>query len=142
MAEGLAKQALAQLKGVPIDRLEEAGIRVRSAGIMAGGESPATAQAIEAMNKVGVDISGHSSRALTADLIQDADAIYTMTDSHRQAVLVHSPLAAEKTQPLDPAGDIIDPIGAPAEVYIQTSEMIREALAKRLAERFGDQVKA
>jgi len=141
MAEGLAKQMLAEMKSVPVEQLEEAGIRVRSAGVMTGGGSPASGQAVEAMQQVGVDINGHASSALTEDLIQDADAIYTMTDSHRQAVLMHSPSAAEKTKRLDPAGDIIDPFGAPVEVYVQTAEMIRDALARRLAERFGDKVK-
>lgn len=142
MAEALAKHALAQLKGVPVEQLEEAGVRVRSAGAMTGGGSPASPQAVEAMNKIGVDLAGHTSSALTADLIQDADVIYTMTDNHRQAVLMHSPAAADKTHRLDPAGDIIDPFGAPVEVYIQTADMIREALAQRLAERYGDEVKA
>jgi protein-tyrosine phosphatase len=142
MAEGLAKHALAQLKGVSVDQLEEAGIRVRSAGVMTSGGSPASAQAVEAMEKVGVDLTAHASSALTADLIQDADVIYTMTASHRQAVLVHNPAAADKTHPLDPEGDIIDPFGAPVDVYVQTAEMIREALAQRLAERYGDEVKA
>lgn len=138
MAEGLAKSALAQLKGVPVEELDEAGVRVKSAGVMTGGGSPASGQAVEAMSKVGVDISGHASNALTADLIQDADVIYTMTDNHRQAILVYSPAAADKTQRLDPEGDIIDPFGAPVDVYIRTAEMIREALALRLAERYGD----
>lgn len=138
MAEGMAKRLLAEMKGVPVQQLEEAGVRVRSAGVMTGGGSPASSQAVEAMGQVGVDLTGHASRVLTADLIQDADAIYTMTDRHRQAVLVHSPTAAEKTQRLDPEGDIIDPFGAPVEVYVQTAEMIRAALLDRLSERYGD----
>ena len=141
MAEGLAKKLLAQMKGVPVERLEEAGVRVRSAGVMTGGGSPVSEQAVQAMSEVGVDIAGHTSSALTEDLIQDADAIYTMTDGHRQAVLMHSPTAAEKTVPLDAAGDIIDPFGADVQVYIQTADQIRDALARRLAERFGDKVK-
>ena len=141
MAEALAKQALAAMKGVPVEQLEAAGVRVRSAGVMTGGASPATAQAVEAMQQIGVDLTQHTSSMLTEDLIQDADAIYTMTDSHRQAVLMHSPTAKDKTHRLDPAGDIIDPFGSPVQVYIQTAEMIRLALAQRLAERYGDKVK-
>ncbi|MFK7789966.1 MAG: low molecular weight protein arginine phosphatase [Phycisphaeraceae bacterium] len=141
MAEALAKHALSQMKGVPVEQLEEAGVRIRSAGVMTGGGSPASAQAVEAMGKVGIDLTGHTSSQLTEDLIQDADAIYTMTDSHRQAVLVHSPSSAAKTQRLDPASDIIDPFGAPVDVYVQTAEMIKQALAQRLTERFGDEVK-
>lgn len=142
MAEGLAKQLLAEVKGVAIDQLEEAGVRVKSAGVMTGGGSPASAQAVEAMSQVGVDLNGHASSPLTEDLIQDADVVYTMTDSHRQAVLMHSPSAAEKTHRLDPGSDIIDPFGAPVQVYVQTAEMIRDALAQRLTERYGDEVKA
>jgi len=142
MAEGLAKQLLAEMKGVSVEQLEQAGIRVRSAGVMTGGGSPPSGQAVEVMRQIGVDISGHASTALSEDLIQDADAIYTMTDSHRQAVLVHSPTAAEKTKRLDPADDIIDPFGAEVQAYVQTAEQIRHALTQRLAERFGDKAKA
>ncbi|MEO0475893.1 MAG: low molecular weight protein arginine phosphatase [Planctomycetota bacterium] len=138
MAEGMAKQMLAQLKGVEIDQLEEAGIRVRSAGVATGVGSPASAQAVDAMRSVGIDLTSHASTALTEDLIQDADAVYTMTDSHRQAILFHSPSAADKTQPLDPRGDITDPFGAPVDIYVQTAEMIREALSQRLSERYSD----
>lgn len=141
MAEGLAKQLLAEMKGVSVDQLEAAGVRVRSAGVATGGGSPPSGQAVQAMEQVGVDLTGHASSALTADLIQDADAIYTMTDSHRQAVLVHSPAAAEKTQRLNTDGDIIDPFGASVDVYVQTAEMIRESLVDRLAERYGDAFK-
>ena len=142
MAQALAKHALAAMKGVSVEQLEDAGVRIRSAGVMTGGGSPASAQAVEAMQQVGVDLTQHTSSALTEDLIQDADVIYTMTDGHRQAVLMHSPAATEKTHRLDPASDIIDPFGAPVEVYVQTAEMIREALAQRLAERYGDAAKA
>lgn len=141
MAEALAKHALAEIKGVPVEQLEAAGVRVRSAGVMTGGGSPASSQAVEAMGKAGIDLADHTSSALTEDLIQDADAIYTMTDSHRQAVLVHSPSSAGKVQRLDPAQDVIDPFGAPVDVYVQTAEMIKQALAQRLAERFGDEAK-
>ncbi len=141
MAEGVAKRMLAELKRVPIDQLEAAGVRVRSAGVMSGGGSPASAEAVEAMQQIGIDIADHQSSALTEDLIQDADAVYTMTEGHRQAVLMLSPNASAKTQRLDPEGDIIDPIGAPLEVYRQTAEMIRRALEQRITERYGDAAK-
>ena len=138
MAEAIAKRMLAERKRVPIDQLESSGVRVRSAGVMSGGGSPASAEAVEAMKQIGIDLTNHQSSALTQDLIQDADAIYTLTDSHRQAVLMLSPSAAEKTQRLDPAMDIIDPIGGPLSLYQQTAEMIRQALDQRIAERYGE----
>ena len=138
MAEGIAKRVLAEVKRVPIDQLESAGVRVRSAGAMTHGGSPASVEAVAAMKQVGIDIADHTSSALTEDLIQDADAIYTMTQGHRQAVLMLSPNAAEKTHRLDPSADVIDPIGAPLEVYKQTADMIRQAILARVAERYGD----
>ncbi|MFN3165664.1 MAG: low molecular weight protein arginine phosphatase [Phycisphaeraceae bacterium] len=138
MAEGIAKRLLAEMKRVPVDQLESAGVRVRSAGVATGGGSPASAEAVEATKQIGVDISDHASSRLTEDLIQDADAVYTMTDAHRQAVLMLSPSAAEKTQRLDPASDVSDPIGAPLNAYKQTAEMIRKAIEQRITERYGD----
>lgn len=138
MAEGIAKRMLAEMKRVPVDQLEKAGVRVRSAGVATGGGSPASPEAVDSMKQIGVDIADHASTRLTADLIQDADAVYTMTDGHRQAVLMLSPSAAEKTKRLDSSQDIIDPIGGPLGVYKQTADMIRKALEHRIAERYGD----
>lgn len=138
MAEGVAKQMLAQRKGVSVEQLEEAGVRVKSAGVMTGGGSPASLEAVQVMKGQGIDIAGHESSPLTQDLIQDADAVYTMTEGHRQAILMHSPSAADKTQCLDPAGDIIDPIGGPVEVYAQTADMIRAAIERRIDQRYAD----
>jgi len=138
MAEGIAKRLLAEFKRVPVDQLESSGVRVRSAGVATGGGSPASPEAVEALKPLGIDIAGHASTRLTEDLIQDADAVYTMTDDHRQAVLMLSPSAAEKTRRLDTAQDIIDPIGAPLDAYKQTADMIRKAIEQRIAERYGD----
>ena len=138
MAEGLAKKMLAEVKGVSVDVLEGAGVRVRSAGVMSSGGSSASPQAVQAMQEVGVDLSGFRSSALSEDLIQDADVVYTMTANHRQAVLMLSPSAVEKTVLLASDGDVIDPFGSPVEVYRQTAAMIEGALKARIAERYGD----
>ena len=140
MAEGLAKQILAEIKGVPVDQLEAAGVRVRSAGVSTSGGSPATPEAVEAMRQAGVDISGHRSRMLNDDLIQDADVIYTMTASHRNAVLIFDPKASGKTRRLLDEQDVADPIGGPQSLYLRTAEMLRDGLKQRIAERYGDKV--
>ncbi|MFI4859596.1 MAG: low molecular weight protein arginine phosphatase [Phycisphaerales bacterium JB063] len=137
MAEGLAKAALAQRKGVAADDLESAGVRVGSAGVFAAPGSRATPEAVTAAHALGADLSRHGSRPLTEAMIQDADAIYTMTDQHRLAVLTISPSAAGKTHRLDEQRDITDPIGMDQQVYVQCAQMIRDAVAKRIAERYG-----
>jgi len=124
MAEVLAKQVLQ----------DQPGVVVGSAGVFAGEGQPASAEAIEAMDAMGLDLSGHRSRALTADLIDQVDQIYTMTESHRRSVLAQAPQAASKMQRLDPHADISDPIGASLEVYQTTADQIRRALEYRLTE--------
>ncbi|MEM9414533.1 MAG: low molecular weight protein arginine phosphatase [Planctomycetota bacterium] len=136
MAEGLAKAALAERKGVGVEGLEAAGVRVGSAGVFAAQGSQATPEAVTAAQTLGADIAGHRSRPLTESMIQDADAIYTMTDQHRLAVLTISPSAAGKTHRLDDQGDITDPIGMDQQVYVQCAQMIRQAVDRRIAERY------
>ena len=138
MAQGLAIEALSRVKGVPADQLEQAGVRVRSAGVFAAGGSPASPEAVAVMAGQNIDIAGHQSQPLTEALVQDADVIYTMTDGHRQAALGLSPQAAEKICCLDPEQDVIDPIGMGQEIYEMTAQMIRQAIERRVAERFGD----
>lgn len=138
MAEGLARQMLAEIKDVPVQKLEEAGVRVRSAGVATGGGSPATREAIQAMSQAGIDLSAHRSQPLLPALIQDADVIYTMTAGHRNAVLMLGPNAAGKTHNLLPDRDVADPIGGPLNLYTQTAQMIRDGIQQRIAERYDD----
>lgn len=137
MAESIAKAMLAERKGVVVNGLEQAGVRVGSAGVFAAPGSPATPEAVDAAAALGADLTGHASRPLTEAMIQDADVIYTMTNQHRMAVTALSPSAAEKTHRLDPDADITDPIGMGPAVYVAAAEMIAGAVAGRIAERYG-----
>ncbi len=134
MAEGIARQMIAKQLGVQPDRLDQAGIAVRSAGAYASGGMAATPEAVRAVAAAGVDISGHQSTPLTRELVDWADVIYCMTASHRLAVLEVVPSAVDKTHMVDPGADISDPIGADDEVYRATAEAIRRGLAHRLKE--------
>lgn len=138
MAAALARRVLADLKGVPVDGLSAAGVRVRSAGVSAMQGGPATPEAAIAVKGLCGDLSTHASQPVTEALIQDADVIYTMTEPHRRAVLTLSPGAAAKTYRLDPERDVSDPIGMSQSVYEQTAEMILDAVRRRVAERYGE----
>ena len=135
MAEVLAAKLLADQRGLAVDDLEAAGVRVMSAGVFAMPGQPAAAEAIEAMSKAGLDLSGHRSRTLSPELVQEADVIYAMTEAHRRAVLDMVPAAADKVHLLDPSGDVADPIGSDATAYQRTAEMIRRRLDQRLKEQ-------
>ena len=127
MAEAIAREVLA---GKP-------EIKISSAGVFAGAGSPATMETVQAVEQLGLDLTSHRSQPLTPDLIADADQVFTMTESHRQAVLAQMPHAADKVQRLDPDGDIADPIGGDLPVYRDTAAQIRRALERRLKEHLA-----
>ncbi|MEX0885664.1 MAG: Sua5/YciO/YrdC/YwlC family protein [Phycisphaeraceae bacterium] len=135
MAEGIARQLLAEQRGLKPDALDSAGLRVMSAGVAAMDGVPASPEAVEAMRRQGIDLTRHRSRGLTAAMIHEADVIYTMTETHRQAVLAVAPSAAEKTFTLDPTGEVQDPMGSDASTYQRTAEVIRRRLDQRLKEQ-------
>lgn len=125
MAEALARDVLR----------DQPGVTVGSAGIYAEVGRPASSEAVGVMRDMGLDLMCHRSRPLTAELIDAADEVYTMTASHRRGVLDLAPHAEGKVRRLDPGGDIEDPIGAERAVYQRTAEQIRRALEARLTKR-------
>ena len=86
------------------------------------------------MGRQGLDLSGHRSRPLDPDLVNEADVIYTMTSSHLEAVLAMAPQAAGKTFLLDGEVDIDDPFGSDEAQYAAVAEQVRSALGRRLME--------
>ena len=75
-----------------------------------------------------------ASQPLTPQLIRHADIIWTMTRSHRQAILSQWPEAASRTEVLAvDESDVPDPIGGPLEYYEQCAKQIKKLLAERVA---------
>ncbi len=135
MAAGLAVKVLCDELHCRPAELADRGWSVLSAGVYAGGESPATPEAAAAARKLGADISGHRSRKLTSELIHGADMIFCMTDLHVEEVCSLSPPDADKVQRLDPAGEIPDPIGQSQDVYLRTGRRILQAVKDALHTR-------
>jgi protein-tyrosine phosphatase len=134
MAEAIARRYLAGRLSVAPEELEKKGISVTSAGSFAMPGAHATAPAVEAMRAMDLDLSRHRTRALSVELIHQADAIYTMSQSHAKAVVSLVPGAADKVSNLDPAGDIEDPIGGEVSLYIEVAERIKKLIEQRLAQ--------
>lgn len=135
MAEAICRRLLAErLKASP-DELEDRGIVVMSAGVAAMSGGRAAAEAVHVMSSMGLDLSAHETQPLTEPLVRYADVIYTMTQSHRQAVVAQWPGAAERIRVLAAAGtDIADPIGGPVERYQRCAQQIEAELNVRLDE--------
>lgn len=80
MAEKLLQHALAAEKP-PLN-----GLRITSAGVAAGPGQPATDHSVSAVKKVGLDLSKHQSTPLTQAMLDDALAVYCMTETHRALI--------------------------------------------------------
>lgn len=116
-------------------------IEALSAGTAAIPGCPATQYAIEAAKNWNADISGHRSRPMTPELLEEVDLILTMTSSHYHAVRSMLPDAADKTfllknypeERIDGEG-VADPIGGSLDQYNQTFLEIGEELGRILPE--------
>jgi protein-tyrosine phosphatase len=60
---------------------------VRSAGVLRGGE-PTPPVGVTAAADYGLDLSGHVSRQLTADLLDEADLVLTMSRAQAREIVV------------------------------------------------------
>jgi len=135
MAEAIARMVLSQRLGVDPAALENRGFEVLSAGSMAMPGAKATPQAVEALKAMGADLSRHRSRQLTAELINQADVIYTMGRNHSRAVAAMVSSAEKKVQPLNGEIDIDDPIGGDIELYNALAAQLRGLIDARLREK-------
>lgn len=135
MAEWLFRKMAAERIGCQPSELEDNGLVVRSAGIAAGVGGKASPEVLEVLGKEGMDLSSHETQPITETLVRNADVIYTMTSTHRQAIVAQWPEAAERTKLL--AGDgssIVDPIGGTCDRYKKCAEQIMSQLNGRLDE--------
>lgn len=130
MAEGLFRKAT--------DGNNE--FRVLSAGLGAIDGQPPTPHSVAAMRELGIDISSQRSRALTAELVWQADYIFGMTHGHVDTIGLLYPAAADKTflirefdETVEPyEKDIPDPIGCPYDVYVHCREQIEHSITPLL----------
>lgn len=104
-------------------------VLIDSAGVFAGIGERATDEAVKAMAKRGIDLSGHRTKPLTDELIDMADIILVMTSAYKQ--LIESMAKGKVFTLLEYAGDegdIPDPYGGDDEEYEETAQAIYDAL--------------
>jgi protein-tyrosine phosphatase len=135
MAEGLFRKLLAERLKCPEDELVDRGFVVASAGVAAAHGSPPSPEAVEILTGRGVDLRGHESQPVTAQLLSQADQIFTMTRSHRELLVRDFPELAESVRLLARDGaDVIDPIGAGLDEYRRCADQIEGYLQGIMAE--------
>ncbi|OHB84159.1 MAG: hypothetical protein A2V98_23970 [Planctomycetes bacterium RBG_16_64_12] len=135
MAEAIFRRMVAKRLGCRPEETEDRGVIVVSAGVAAMTGGRASDQAVRVVSEMGMNLTGHLTQPLTESLVRYADVIYTMTQSHRQAIVAQWPEAAERAKVLSPEGsDISDPIGGPLERYQRCALQIQSELEGRLDE--------
>jgi len=135
MAEALLRKRIADRLGCRPEEVDERGVMVISAGVAAMTGGRPTTEAVDVMAERGLDLSGHVSQPVTERLARQADLILAMTRSHREAIAVQWPGAADRTRVLCRNGaDVADPIGGSRELYARCAEQIDEQLREHVSD--------
>lgn len=124
MAEGILKS---------IAKKNNLILEVKSAGISVFDGDNASKNSIEAMKKVGIDISEHEARQLHRDMVDEADLILTMARSHKEFILSNFPSSKDKIYTLLEYAykidkDVADPFGGRLSLYEHTRDEIYQAI--------------
>ncbi len=108
--------------------------KIESAGTHAFEGVSASRHAVEVLRELGIDLTLHRSRGLTADLVRSARLVVAMTAAHAEEVKRRFSEASGKVVLLKSfdkdsrGGDIHDPIGESKEIYDNICREIDEAL--------------
>jgi protein-tyrosine-phosphatase len=111
---------------------------IKSAGTSAFGSQTASRNAILALRELGIDLTNHRSQIVTAELVDEADLVLTMTNAHKQQLLALKPDANKKIFTLaeftfqDITRNISDPFGGNLDTYIECRNEITEYIKKLL----------
>ena len=134
MAEASFRQMLATRLGCKQDELPDHGYFVSSAGIAASYGAPASPESATLAAERGANLDTHESQPLTERLLNHADFVYTMTRSHRQAIVTRRPEVADRVRVLaSDGGDVPDPIGGGMDEYERCRDAIETHLNRILA---------
>ena len=113
-------------------------IKVFSAGISAMDGDTASDNSIVACEEIGLDLSEHRSTAITRATVENASAIFCMTESHR--ALLHMYFELPEDAPIflmrefveEGSKELPDPYGQNLEVYRACREDMKEAIPSLL----------
>ncbi len=134
MAEAIGRRLLAERLGVREETLADMGFSVRSAGVNAAHGMGASAGAIEACRRRGLDLSRHVSRGLDIGMIHEADHIWVMCRHHYDSVTAMVPSAKDRARLIGGEVEVDDPVGQPDDIYETCAARLAEFVSARLKE--------
>ncbi|MFN2128450.1 MAG: low molecular weight protein arginine phosphatase [Anaerolineales bacterium] len=123
MAEGLMKI---------ITRDREEPWLIQSAGVWAYSDQPAAINTIKILKEYGIDLSGHRSRSISQDLMDNSNLIMVMEKTHKETLETGFPERSPKiflvSEMEGNMKDIHDPIGGTIEDFRSMAEQINRIL--------------
>ena len=105
-----------------------------SAGLSAMDGDKASQNSIDACEELGIDLSGHRSTGLTRASLQEASAVFCMTESHRALINMYFelppgyPIFLMREFVEGETKELPDPYGQNLEVYRQCRDRMLEAI--------------
>lgn len=109
-------------------------LKVISAGVAARTGEPVSENSVLALKKVGIDVSHHRSQPLTQRMLDEALAVFCMTESHRAMIQVQADPVPKNLYlfrqfvPGDEDKEIGDPYGGPLRVYEAARDEMVESI--------------
>jgi len=109
-------------------------LKVISAGVAARGGDRVSENSVVALKKVGLDISGHTSRPVTQEMLDDALVVLCMTESHRAMIQLQAEpppknlFLFREFMPQRGDKEIGDPYGGSLKLYETARDELVEAL--------------
>jgi protein-tyrosine phosphatase len=127
MAAGLMYEKLVRVKA-------NAHVRVRSAGIWALEDRPASAYAQQVMGEHDLEISSHRGRSVTQSDIDEADLILVMSQRHAEIIARDFERTENKVHLLSAmcgeSYDISDPYGGSLAQYRETAAELEDLIER------------
>lgn len=123
------RSAMAQ--GICNKKIEERrlkNITCQSCGLGAFTGDRASANAVEALKKYGVDISQHRSRQINQYILDETDIMICMTENHKKAVMSVKP----DCKILVPSNGISDPYSGDLAVYQKCADSLADYIDRLL----------
>ena len=135
MADALLARETAALLGCEPTDLEARGYRFISAGIIAVDGITITPEAETAGSELGVDLRGHRSRRVSAEILAETTRAYGMDGGHIDFLTSYFRERPDDLELLDPDGaDIRDPYGKSLRMYRRVAKKIEQACTRRATE--------
>ena len=131
MAEWISKKYIREL------HLEDE-VKVSSAGVAAWGDAPISQGANRALLRRQVEeASAHRARLIDQAILEEADLVLTMSDSHRRSLIdlyppYHKKIYNLLSYAIGIPGDIADPFGGGDDVYEEAAKQIENACRELL----------